>query len=71
MHSTGNLGTDNQETLEEAKRGIGVGIGYHGAGGRGYDGLLRITPDGILQIHSGVGNLELIPMHQMRELQQK
>ena len=39
------------------KRGIGVGIGYHGAGGRGYDGLLRITPDGILQIHSGVGNL--------------
>ncbi len=39
------------------KRGIGLGIGYHGAGGRGYDGLLRITPDGILQIHSGVGNL--------------
>ena len=36
---------DNLETLEEAKRGIGVGIGYHGAGGRGYDGLLRITPD--------------------------
>ena len=39
------------------KRGIGVGIGYHGAGSRGYDGLLRITPDGTLQIHSGVGNL--------------
>ena len=39
------------------RRGIGLGIGYHGAGGRGYDGLLRITPDGILQIHSGVGNL--------------
>ncbi len=38
-------------------RGIGVGIGYHGAGGRGYDGLVRIAPDGKLYIHSGVGNL--------------
>lgn len=38
-------------------RGIGVGIGYHGAGGRGYDGLVRIAPDGRLFIHSGVGNL--------------
>ena len=38
-------------------RGLGVGIGYHGAGGRGYDGLLRIDTDGILHIHCGVGNL--------------
>lgn len=38
-------------------RGVGVGIGYHGAGGRGYDGLVRIAPDGRLFIHSGVGNL--------------
>ena len=38
-------------------RGVGVGIGYHGAGGRGYDGLVRIAPDGKLHIHSGVGNL--------------
>ncbi|MFT6093682.1 MAG: CO/xanthine dehydrogenase Mo-binding subunit [Pseudohongiellaceae bacterium] len=38
-------------------RGIGVGIGYHGAGGRGYDGLVRIGIDGKLYIHSGVGNL--------------
>lgn len=37
--------------------GVGVGIGYHGAGGRGYDGLLRIGTDGKLYIHSGVGNL--------------
>ena len=29
----------------------------HGAGGRGYDGLLRIGTDGRLYIHSGVGNL--------------
>ncbi|HJN94634.1 MAG: aldehyde oxidase [Gammaproteobacteria bacterium] len=50
----------NAQTRElggSKKRGIGVGIGYHGAGSRGYDGLLRITPDGTLQIHSGVGNL--------------
>ncbi|MEC7606480.1 MAG: molybdopterin cofactor-binding domain-containing protein, partial [Pseudomonadota bacterium] len=39
------------------RRGIGVGLGYHGAGGRGYDGLLRIGTDGRLYIHSGVGNL--------------
>ena len=38
-------------------RGLGVGIGYHGAGSRGYDGLVRIAPDGKLHIHSGVGNL--------------
>jgi CO/xanthine dehydrogenase Mo-binding subunit len=38
-------------------RGVGVGIGFHGAGSRGYDGLVRIAPDGRLHIHSGVGNL--------------
>ncbi len=38
-------------------RGLGVGIGYHGAGGRGYDGLLRMDSDGMLHIHCGVGNL--------------
>lgn len=38
-------------------RGVGIGIGYHGAGGRGYDGLVRIGTDGKLYIHSGVGNL--------------
>ncbi len=38
-------------------RGIGVGQGYHSAGATGYDGLLRITPDGRIHLHSGVGNL--------------
>ena len=38
-------------------RGIGIGSGYHSAGGRGYDGLVRIGTDGKLYIHSGVGNL--------------
>jgi xanthine dehydrogenase molybdenum-binding subunit len=37
--------------------GIGIGQGYHSAGSNGFDGLLRITPDGKLHIHSGVGNL--------------
>jgi xanthine dehydrogenase molybdenum-binding subunit len=37
--------------------GIGIGQGYHSAGTNGFDGLLRITPDGKLHIHSGIGNL--------------
>jgi len=37
--------------------GIGVGQAYHSAGFAGFDGLVRITPDGILHVHSGVGNL--------------
>ena len=37
--------------------GIGVGQGFHPAGSAGYDGLLRITPDGKLHVHTGVGNL--------------
>ncbi|NNJ64538.1 MAG: molybdopterin-dependent oxidoreductase, partial [Xanthomonadales bacterium] len=37
--------------------GIGVGQGYHSAGAKGYDGLVRLTPDGSVHLHSGVGNL--------------
>ena len=37
--------------------GVGVGQAYHSAGSSGLDGLVRITPDGILHIHTGVGNL--------------
>jgi CO/xanthine dehydrogenase Mo-binding subunit len=37
--------------------GIGIGQAYHPAGFSGFDGLVRITPDGILHIHTGVGNL--------------
>lgn len=37
--------------------GVGIGEAYHPAGFSGMDGLLRITPDGILHIHSGIGNL--------------
>jgi len=37
--------------------GVGVGQAFHSAGRSGYDGLVRITPDGKLHIHSGVGNL--------------
>jgi xanthine dehydrogenase molybdenum-binding subunit len=38
-------------------RGLGIGQGYHSAGATGFDGLIRITPDGRLHVHTGVGNL--------------
>ena len=37
--------------------GVGVGQAFHSAGSNGFDGLLRIDPDGTLFIHTGVGNL--------------
>lgn len=37
--------------------GIGVGEGYHAAGNNGFDGLIRIGPDGRIYLHTGVGNL--------------
>ena len=37
--------------------GIGVGQAFHSAGSSGFDGLVRITPDGKLHVHTGVGNL--------------
>ena len=37
--------------------GVGVGQAYHSAGSNGFDGLVRIAPDGTLHIHTGVGNL--------------
>lgn len=38
-------------------RGYGIGQAYHTAGSNGFDGLVRITPDGVLHVHTGVGNL--------------
>jgi xanthine dehydrogenase molybdenum-binding subunit len=38
-------------------RGYGIGQAYHPAGFTGFDGLLRLTPEGKLHIHTGVGNL--------------
>ena len=37
--------------------GVGIGQAYHDTGRTGYDGLLVLTPDGKLHLHSGVGNL--------------
>ena len=37
--------------------GVAVGTAFHSAGFSGMDGLVRITPDGKLHIHCGVGNL--------------
>ncbi|HMB72429.1 MAG TPA: xanthine dehydrogenase family protein, partial [Gammaproteobacteria bacterium] len=38
-------------------RALGVGQAYHSAGGAGFDGLVVLTPEGRLRIHTGVGNL--------------
>ena len=37
--------------------GVAVGQAFHSAGASGFDGLLRIAPDGTLHIHTGAGNL--------------
>jgi xanthine dehydrogenase molybdenum-binding subunit len=37
--------------------GVGVGQAFHPAGSSGFDGLVHISPDGKLHIHTGVGNL--------------
>lgn len=37
--------------------GIGVGQAFHPGGSSGFDGLVRIAPDGKVHIHTGVGNL--------------
>jgi xanthine dehydrogenase molybdenum-binding subunit len=37
--------------------GVGIGQAYHDVGRKGYDGLVVLTPDGKLHLHSGVGNL--------------
>jgi xanthine dehydrogenase molybdenum-binding subunit len=56
------FGWEEKKTLSGKRNGskvIGIGVGqaYHSAGAAGFDGLVRITPDGKLHIHSGVGNL--------------
>ena len=38
-------------------RAVAVGQAYHTAGGAGFDGLVVLTPEGRLHIHTGVGNL--------------
>jgi CO/xanthine dehydrogenase Mo-binding subunit len=37
--------------------GVGVGQAFHAAGRGGLDGIVRLTADGKLHIHCGVGNL--------------
>jgi len=37
--------------------GVGIGSAYHSAGYSGFDGLVVLTPEGKLHIHTGVGNL--------------
>lgn len=47
----------NGETNGSKVRAIGIGSAYHSAGSSGFDGLVVLTPEGKLHIHSGVGNL--------------
>lgn len=47
----------NGERNGSKVRALGVGSAYHSAGGAGFDGLVVLTPDGKLNIHTGVGNL--------------
>lgn len=53
------VGKKQKSRQKNGSKVIGVGIGqaYHAAGSNGYDGLVRLTPEGKLHIHSGVGNL--------------
>jgi CO/xanthine dehydrogenase Mo-binding subunit len=37
--------------------GVGIGQAYHSAGASGFDGLVRLMPDGTVHLHTGVGNL--------------
>jgi CO/xanthine dehydrogenase Mo-binding subunit len=37
--------------------GVGIGSAFHAGGSNGFDGLVRILPDGKLYVHTGVGNL--------------
>ena len=56
------FGWDEQAALSGTRNGsrvtgIGVGQAFHPAGFSGFDGLVRLTPEGKLHIHTGVGNL--------------
>ncbi|MDA1093264.1 MAG: xanthine dehydrogenase family protein molybdopterin-binding subunit [Acidobacteria bacterium] len=50
------IGRSGQRNGSKAT-GIGVALSTFSAGSSGMDGLMVIRPDGILQVHSGVGNL--------------
>jgi CO/xanthine dehydrogenase Mo-binding subunit len=47
----------SRQTRGSKVTGIGIGPAFHAAGRGGLDGIVRLTPDGKLHIHCGVGNL--------------
>src|SRR5262249_32630001 len=47
----------NANPTSTKRIGIGVGQAFHPAGFAGFDGIVRITPDGKIHLHSGIGNL--------------
>lgn len=45
-------------TVENGKLvGVGIGMADHGAGSVGWDGLIVITPEGEVEVRTGIGNL--------------
>jgi len=53
---------DNAKQLSRKRNGtkvtgIGVSLSSYTAGAAGFDGLMVLRPDGVLEIHTGVGNL--------------
>jgi xanthine dehydrogenase molybdenum-binding subunit len=53
---------DNAKKLSRQKKGskvtgIGVALSSYTAGAAGFDGLMVLRPDGMLELHTGVGNL--------------
>ena len=53
---------DNVKKLSRQKKGtkvtgVGVALSSYTAGALGFDGLMVMRPDGMLEIHTGVGNL--------------
>jgi xanthine dehydrogenase molybdenum-binding subunit len=56
------VGWDDVKKLSRTKKGsrvtgIGVALSSYTAGAAGFDGLMVLRPDGVLEIHTGVGNL--------------
>jgi xanthine dehydrogenase molybdenum-binding subunit len=53
---------DHAKTLSRKRdgnkvTGVGVALSSYTAGAAGFDGLMVLRPDGVLEIHTGVGNL--------------
>jgi len=48
---------DGGKKIGSKVRGVGVALSTYSAGSTGFDGLMVITPEGRVSIHTGIGNL--------------